>query len=410
MTLIQNISSLLVGFSFSLLLFNPIAFGVCLGIGVLLLLFGINEKIYKEPIINNQNSLILLLFFISLCISSFFSIFSTRSFPVIIYLISFIILNFYVFKVLKNNKNLRDKIFKFFFISAHLNILVVLLYVFYNYPCNKCSQYETLNLFEFLKALDAVEKYKGFLNVFAINALITGFFYKRKLNFFTIFTLLPCLIISNCNSAILGILLGLLSLLIFFLFNMFFKKKYFLIFSSIISIFIFSLIAKNLPQKFSIEYVQNFEPRIPGQIIDIHRQFMWGFSINKFIEKPIFGYGPDTSNFIPEGQKEIGSKYTGKMFLISSHPHNFLIELLLEVGIVGFTLFVLFITFLNIEIAKKCSRRQLYFLLFFNVYFWGASLVNFSFWQGWWQVSYYFLLALMSSKIFETNKKVPKRI
>ena len=130
-----------------------------------------------------------------------------------------------------------------------------------------------------------------------------------------------------------------------------------------------------------------------------------GFSIKKFIDNPILGVGPDTSNFIPEGQKEIGSKYTGKMFLISSHPHNFLIELLLEVGILGFISFVIFIIFLNIEIAKRCTRRQIYLLLFFNSYFWGASLVNFSFWQGWWQASYYFLLSLISSKIFEKKNK-----
>ena len=44
---------------------------------------------------------------------------------------------------------------------------------------------------------------------------------------------------------------------------------------------IFLIIAKNLPQKFSIEYVENFHVTIPTQIVDIHRQFMWGFSIKK---------------------------------------------------------------------------------------------------------------------------------
>ena len=410
MPILQNISSLLIGFSFSLLLFNPIAFGVCLGIGILFLLSGINKDIYKEKIVSKKYSLIFLSFLTIFSLSSFFSIIPSRSFSVIIYLIIFIILSFYLFKILKENNHLRKKIFKYFFISTNLNILVVFLYVISNYSCYTCPRYETLNLFTFLKAIDAVERFKGFLNIFAINSIIISFFYKSKLNFFIILLLIPCLIISNCNSAILGILLGVLSLIIFFLFNIFFKKKFFLIFSSIISILIFLFIAKNLPQNFSLENVENFEPKIPTQIVDIHRQFMWGFSIKKFLENPILGVGPDTSNFIPEGQKEIGSKYTGKMFLISSHPHNFLIELLLEVGILGFFSFIIFLICLNIEIAKRCSRTQIYFLLFFNSYFWGASLVNFSFWQGWWQSSYYFLLALMSSKIFEKKKKIIKNV
>ena len=41
---------------------------------------------------------------------------------------------------------------------------------------------------------------------------------------------------------------------------------------------------------------QSFE--IPTKIIDEHRQFIWGFSVKKIIEKPLFGYGQDSSNFI----------------------------------------------------------------------------------------------------------------
>ena len=64
-----------------------------------------------------------------------------------------------------------------------------------------------------------------------------------------------------------------------------------------------------------------------------------GFSINKFKEKILLGYGPDTSNFIDGSQETIGSVHTGTMNFIPSHPHNFLIELLLEVGIIGTFIF-----------------------------------------------------------------------
>ena len=38
--------------------------------------------------------------------------------------------------------------------------------------------------------------------------------------------------------------------------------------------------------------------KIPTELIDTHRQYIWGFSLNKFFNKPLLGYGPDTSNFI----------------------------------------------------------------------------------------------------------------
>ena len=94
-----------------------------------------------------------------------------------------------------------------------------------------------------------------------------------------------------------------------------------------------------MPNKFDNESIQKFEFTIPIQIIDAHRQFIWGFSIDKFKDKLILGYGPDTSNFISGSQQTIGSAYTGTMNFIPSHPHNFLIELLLEVGILGTLIF-----------------------------------------------------------------------
>ena len=65
-------------------------------------------------------------------------------------------------------------------------------------------------------------------------------------------------------------------------------------------------------------------------MIDAHRQFIWGFSLNKFKNNPLLGYGPDTSNFINDSQKIIGHEETGDMTFIPSHPHNFFIEILLR--------------------------------------------------------------------------------
>ena len=93
------------------------------------------------------------------------------------------------------------------------------------------------------------------------------------------------------------------------------------------------------------------------------------------------------------------------MKFIPSHPHNFVIELLLETGLIGTISFIMFIIMLNYKIFNKANHRQKKFFNFFNGYFWGASLVNFSFWQAWWQSSYFFLLFLMAIKIIEFSNK-----
>ena len=100
--------------------------------------------------------------------------------------------------------------------------------------------------------------------------------------------------------------------------------------------FVFSFYnLNNLPAKFDVESINNFEFKIPTSLIDPHRQFIWGFSLEKFKNNPLLGYGADTSNFIDDSQNIIKHEATGDMTFIPSHPHNFFIEILLELGIFG---------------------------------------------------------------------------
>ena len=94
------------------------------------------------------------------------------------------------------------------------------------------------------------------------------------------------------------------------------------------------------------------------------------------------------------------------MHYIPSHPHNFFIELLLETGVVGTLSFIFLIFSINYFIFKRIITKDFSYVIFFNGYFWGASLVNFSFWNAWWQVSYFFILAIISSILY--SKKIKK--
>ena len=392
MTKLSDYAILLIGFSFLFLLFNKIAFGASLILGILILIFfnleviiNQSKRIFKK--ISKYEVLITSFFLFFFFISAFLSIKPYRSFLVIIYLNLFIILSFFVFLILLENKKKAIFLFKILSISFAANALLIFIYNVSNYEFEELS------------------KFKGFVNLMTIFAVVNFFFIKSKFNYITIIFLIPNIMMSGSSASVLGTLIGIFLCFIFFCYKklqVLYKLKYFLLTISVcISIILSFLFYKNLPSKFDQNSVAQFEFKIPTNLIDHHRQFVWGFSIQKFIIKPLFGYGQDSSNFIDGSQVDIGSKYTGDMNFIPSHPHNFLIEILLETGIFGTISFILLIYIINARVWKlHQSLKFKLHLIFLNSCFWGSSLVNFSFWLGWWQASYFLLLSLIASKAF----------
>ena len=392
MSKLSDYAILLIGFSFLFLLINKIAFGssLILGIGILILS---NLKIILKQSktilskISRHEILISALFLFTFLISAFLSIKPYRSIPVILYLNLFVILSFCIFLILLENKKKANFLFNILSISFALSALLVFIYNVSNYEFHELS------------------KFKGFVNLLTIFTVVNCFLIKSKFNYITIILLIPNIIMSGSSASILGILFGIFLCLVFYCLKklqVLYKVKYFIFTISVcVSIILSFILYKNLPNKFDQKSIANFEFKIPTNLIDHHRQFIWGFSIQKFIQKPLFGYGQDSSNFIDGSQEDIGSKYTGDMNFIPSHPHNFLIEILLETGIFGTISFILLIYIINARVWKlHQSLKFKLHLIFLNSFFWGSSLVNFSFWLGWWQASYFLLLSLIASKAF----------
>lgn len=65
-----------------------------------------------------------------------------------------------------------------------------------------------------------------------------------------------------------------------------------------------------------------------------HRVEVWRFSTEKVLERPIGGWGLDSSRYIPGGDVV----YQGERKYLPMHSHNSAIQILLEVGAVGFLL------------------------------------------------------------------------
>ncbi len=396
MYLALTFSYILIGFSYSFLLLNKIYFGVALLTGIILMMILNPPNKIHFHFSNKKLNFFFFTFLLFLSCSTINSIIFIRSISVEIYLLLFILLGLNLFFYIQKKPEAFHKIIKFLIISTILNIIIICCYNLINY--------------ETYKAFDYILRFKGILNVFTILILILTFFKNKTYLYLPIIFLIPSLIMSDSNAPLLGILSGLFFYMIFFFTEKikFLKKTVFFLLITIFAFLSFKNL-KNLPTKFDSQSITNFDFKIPTELIDPHRQFIWGFSLTKFKNNPLLGYGADTSNFINDSQRIIGHKKTGDMTFIPSHPHNFFIEVLLEIGILGTFSFILFILFLNYEILRNANNREKFFLIFFNGYFWGASLVNFSFWLGWWQGSYFFILSLIASKIFLKKKKIDKK-
>ena len=389
---------LLIGFSYTFLLYNKIFFGVSLVLGILSLFF--IQKNNFSLRLKFSDDKINLFFFLTIfffLISSLLSIKPERSLLVIIYFVFFTIISLNLFNLLIKSEDSYKKILNFFIISTIINILIIFFYNIYE------SEILIGNL-----QIYGIKKYKGILSIISILVLLLFFFKKSKLFLIPLACLIPSLYLSDSSAPILGFLIGIFALICFKVIAKIKLTKIKVFILSIIFISIVGSFVKELPNKFDQNSIDNQNFTIPISLLDAHRQFIWGFSLSKFIEKPFFGFGPDTSNFIEEGQKQIGSKFTGTMNFIPSHPHNFFIELLLETGLAGTLSFLIFIIILNYKIIKRVNSYQKNFVIFFNGYFWGASLVNFSYWQAWWQCSYFLILSFITAHIFHTSSKVLK--
>ena len=115
-----------------------------------------------------------------------------------------------------------------------------------------------------------------------------------------------------------------------------------------------------------------------------HRLIIWSFSKEKILEKPIVGHGFFSSRHI--ASEHLKTKASTKYQLIPLHPHNNILQIWLELGIVGLIIFFIFIRFLIKQIYELSRINHKFsaiaLMSFFQVFFIGQ--ISFGFWQNWW--------------------------
>lgn len=134
---------------------------------------------------------------------------------------------------------------------------------------------------------------------------------------------------------------------------------------------------------------------LPDWLIDRHRQVIWQFVFDRFLEKPWLGWGINTINLTPGAGDHIPGINAE---FVPSHAHSWLLQILSETGLVGFLPMLTVVVGVGIVAALAWARQpsfqRMAWLLLWCV-FWMSSAFNFSFWAAWWQAAAVMLAVLV---------------
>lgn len=140
---------------------------------------------------------------------------------------------------------------------------------------------------------------------------------------------------------------------------------------------------------------------IPVWLVDLHRQLIWMFSFDLIQHSPWVGFGLNASNYHPMAelplreymaQKDLVLGYFPNVQALPSHPHNWMVEILLDGGVIAVLPFIVMVCWIFLRAIRHYFAAPSFTILGFvavNAVYWGTGLFNFSYWSMWWQVSYF---------------------
>jgi O-antigen ligase len=137
---------------------------------------------------------------------------------------------------------------------------------------------------------------------------------------------------------------------------------------------------------------------LPEWLVDPHRQQIWRFAFERFLESPLVGNGMDQLNNIP-GAHDPAFGLPKNAALVPSHPHNWLLEVLSEAGLVGLLPMIGVICMIFWQKALAYVQKgdvQALALCAVLSGFWSSALFNFSIWAAWWLLTLFTVYAIIS--------------
>lgn len=132
-----------------------------------------------------------------------------------------------------------------------------------------------------------------------------------------------------------------------------------------------------------------------------HRAYIWAFSAEKVMERPLLGWGMGTSRSMPGGDVWVAflrpdGTVDGEGEALPLHPHNAFLQVLLEMGLVGMALTAATLSVAGYRFARLMQDGRLLGpgLAFITVAL-AISSISFGAWQGWWVSAQLLVAALL---------------
>lgn len=161
-------------------------------------------------------------------------------------------------------------------------------------------------------------------------------------------------------------------------------------------VFALPLVAANLPTPYDAAHAL---PKLSNSTV--HRLAIYRGTAELIPMAPLLGHGANAARGIPEGQDEVTYQFVvnGKMFSsraerIPLHPHNAVLQIWLELGLVGASLLVALMAVLVGAIQRLADplNRALATGMLFAVF--AVENVSFGAWQSWWLAAIMLLAGL----------------
>ena len=321
--------------------------------------YGLNFSAF--PKVPKQVSVLILLLYLAMIISTIFSNYVLLGIKEIFRLTVFLIIVYMFYGFLSKSKNIKLFLWALFFTG-----LIYYASVFYKFAQNDFSLIE-LNISELLKVKDSYINVNGIGAFFIIiTSILLGYFFiykgdkKRKYFAFFILIYLTGLVIANSRAAILSTIIS--SLIMLYFYNR--KILYILIAAALILVpFLFI-------QPFSnyIDIYFRVERLTSG------RNWIWEIVLNIVKNNPILGAGPAATKFefykyLPFMLGSPAEKYIALHIdqIEFGQAHSFYLFFLTDLGILGFftSLFLPYV-FINTGVKTikkfKSSNTEFYWL------------------------------------------------
>ncbi|WP_316977642.1 O-antigen ligase family protein [Shumkonia mesophila] len=149
----------------------------------------------------------------------------------------------------------------------------------------------------------------------------------------------------------------------------------------------------------------------PAWLVDSHRQVIWQYALHLVEQRPWVGWGINTINLVP--QLPGTSSIEFGVPVLPSHPHNWVLEVFAETGIIGGLAMLIAVAlqfFTMLRRYRMGGEGRILAALAASAAFFVSGLFNFSFWSAWWQVSYVLVLALLyAGRPAEAGRETPRQ-